>query len=96
MGPRGRGSPCVQWGPMGRKGKNNLGDSLSHFYGKHVLIIGLKAPGNYFADFGLIFFGLLREGPTPPNSMIYGLLDPSETVFMDLNIPSYFLEYKKV
>ena len=41
------------------------------FYGKHIEIIGLKAPGDYSDQFWSNNFSiLLCEGPKPPNSMI--------------------------
>ena len=37
---------------------------------------------------------LLCEGPKHQKSMISGFLSPGEPLFMDLNIPKYFKEYK--
>ena len=38
---------------------------------------------------------LLCEGPKPHNSLTSGFVDPWEPLFMDLNIPNYFKQYKK-
>ena len=66
---------------------------FSHFvgysYGKYVSIIGLKAPGNYSDQLRSNKISvLLWKGPKPPNSMIYGFLDPGAPSFRDLNIPN--------
>ena len=68
---------------------------LGHFQ-ENVLIISLKAPGNYSASFWCNKISVLScEGPRAQNSMISGFLDPWEPVFMDVNIPKYFKRYKK-
>ena len=56
-----------------------------------IIIIGSKAPGNYFASFWSDNFPiLLCERPKPNISMISGFLDPQDPLFMDLNIPNSF------
>ena len=56
---------------------------------------GLKAPGDYSDQFrSNIFSVLFCEEPKPPSSMISGFLNPGEPVFMDLDIPKYFNEYR--
>ena len=48
----------------------------------------IKAPRNYSASFWSNRMSvLLYEGLKPPNSMIWGFLDPWEPSCIDLNIP---------
>ena len=50
-----------------------FGNLLGHLYGKHVEIIGLKAPWDYSDQFwSHKILVLLCEGLKPPNSMISG------------------------
>ena len=67
------------------------------FYGTYVSIIGLKAPGNCSGSFWSNEISvLLCEGPKPPNSMISNFLSPGEPLFIDLDIPNYLNEHKKI
>ena len=60
-------------------------------------IIGLKAPGISSDQFWFNkILVLLCERPKPTIVMISGCLSPGESLFMDLNIPTYFNHYKKM
>ena len=65
------------------------------FFWKIVEIIGSKAPWNYSDQFRSNNLRLL-ERPKSQNAMLSNFLKPWEALFMDLNIPRYFLKkYKK-
>ena len=67
------------------------------FYGKYVPIIGLKAPGNYFASFGFNRNPILScEGPKSNISMISGFSSPVEPLVMDLSIPEDFTNIRQI
>ena len=67
------------------------------FYSKFMEKIGLQAPGNYSASFRSNKISvLLCEGPKPNLFMISGFLSPREPLFMDLLIPNYCKNSKKI
>ena len=85
---------------MRENGKNNVCDCWSlfrFFLWKDVKIEGFKAHGNYSDQFwSNQILALLCDGQKPNMSMISGCLTPRKSVFMDLIIPSYFKQYKKI
>ena len=84
-----------QWAPMGGMDKivyAIVGHLLGCLYGKAVEIIGLQALGIYSASFwSNKISALLCAGPKPNISIISGFLTPRGPLFMDFNIPKYYV-----
>ena len=71
----------------------NLGDQLGHFYRKYHQIHSWKALGNYFRSISAYNCSVLSCTRPTTNIFVFSrLVDLWEPLFMDLNIPSYFVE----